>query len=140
MESKNELFGQRLKELRNKKDMNQEKVASLLGISRARYSHYENNHVEPDLELLRKFSDFFGVSTDYLLGRTDDQESEVKVDVAGQTIKLTAQEYEVFKELKKYPIAFNELQSDPERKVKNIIKMHDTLKEYIKETENENKE
>ncbi|MFB9827786.1 helix-turn-helix domain-containing protein [Lederbergia wuyishanensis] len=62
------MLGERLKSLRGKRT--QEEVANLLGLSRARYSHYENNRVEPDTEILNKLADFYNVTTDYLLGRT----------------------------------------------------------------------
>lgn len=74
MENKNEVFGKRLKLLRNKTGKNQQDIADAIGISRARYSHYENNHVEPDMSLIRQLSDLYNVSTDYLLGRTEDPE------------------------------------------------------------------
>ncbi|MDQ0344267.1 transcriptional regulator with XRE-family HTH domain [Lederbergia wuyishanensis] len=67
MEDK-KILGERLKSLRGKRT--QEEVANLLGLSRARYSHYENNRVEPDTEILNKLADFYNVTTDYLLGRT----------------------------------------------------------------------
>lgn len=65
------LIGDRLKGLRKKLDKNQELVADDLGISRASYSHYENNHVEPDIELITKMADYYKVTTDYLLGKSD---------------------------------------------------------------------
>ena len=71
LENKNEIFGKRLKLLRNKIGKNQEEIANAIGVSRARYSHYENNHVEPDIDLIRKLADYHNVDTDYLLGRTD---------------------------------------------------------------------
>lgn len=58
-------LGERLKKLRQKKT--QQEVAESIGISRARYSHYENDRSEPDNDLLQKLSDYYGVSTDYLL-------------------------------------------------------------------------
>lgn len=64
------MLGTRLKELRGK--ITQEEVAEKIGVSRARYSHYENSRSEPDTEILNKLADYFKVSTDYLLGRTDD--------------------------------------------------------------------
>ncbi|WP_079708015.1 helix-turn-helix domain-containing protein [Paraliobacillus ryukyuensis] len=66
------IFGRRLKQLRNSKGKSQEEVAVAVNISRARYSHYENNYVEPDIELIRKLADFFEVDTDYLIGRTEE--------------------------------------------------------------------
>ncbi len=74
------LIGDRLKELRNKTKKNQSVVSEDIGISRASYSHYENNHVEPDIDLIKRLADYFGVSTDYLLGRTDKIHSELPVD------------------------------------------------------------
>lgn len=61
------MLGKRLKQLRGKKV--QQEIADKLGISRSRYSHYENEHVQPDIELLQKMADFHDVSVDYLLGR-----------------------------------------------------------------------
>jgi transcriptional regulator with XRE-family HTH domain len=61
------MLGKRLKQLRGKRT--QEEVAKLLGISRARYSHYENERVEPDANLLQKLADLYGVSIDYLFGK-----------------------------------------------------------------------
>lgn len=72
MSKKDSILGDRLKELRNKKGINQEHVAIDIGISRARYSHYENNHVEPDIEILRKLASYYDVTTDYLLGHSND--------------------------------------------------------------------
>jgi transcriptional regulator with XRE-family HTH domain len=65
------MLGKRLKELRGKRT--QEEIAALINISRARYSHYENEHVQPDNELLQKMADIYNVSVDYLLGRTNDK-------------------------------------------------------------------
>lgn len=63
------MLGARLKELRGRKS--QEEVSEKIGISRARYSHYENNRSQPDNELLNKFADYYHVTVDYLLGRTN---------------------------------------------------------------------
>jgi HTH-type transcriptional regulator, competence development regulator len=65
------MLGTRLKELRGKRS--QEEVAERIGISRARYSHYENNRSQPDNELLNKLADYYQVTVDYLLGRTDEK-------------------------------------------------------------------
>jgi HTH-type transcriptional regulator, competence development regulator len=66
------MLGTRLKELRGKRS--QEEVAEKIGISRARYSHYENNRSQPDNELLNKLADYYHVTVDYLLGRTDEKD------------------------------------------------------------------
>lgn len=69
---KNDVFGQRLKILRDRKAMNQEGIAKAIGISRASYSHYETSRIEPDLELIRKLSDYHNVTADYLIGKSDE--------------------------------------------------------------------
>lgn len=64
------MIGERLKHLRG--EQTQEEIAKCLGISRARYSHYENGRSEPDIQTLKKLADFFKVTTDYLIGRIGD--------------------------------------------------------------------
>jgi transcriptional regulator with XRE-family HTH domain len=80
------LLGKRLKQLRGKKV--QQDIADKLGISRSRYSHYENEHVQPDIELLQKMADLFEVSVDYLLGRDSAFERLNKKDKNEVDIRL----------------------------------------------------
>ncbi|BCJ87452.1 helix-turn-helix domain-containing protein [Effusibacillus dendaii] len=49
----------------------QQEVADALGISRARYAHYETGRNEPDLNTLVRLADFFQVPVDDLLGRSN---------------------------------------------------------------------
>jgi transcriptional regulator with XRE-family HTH domain len=67
------VLGKRLIKLRGTKT--QQEVSNKLNISRARYSHYENERVEPDTEILKRMADYFNVSVDYLLGRSDSPSS-----------------------------------------------------------------
>ncbi|SHJ71351.1 Helix-turn-helix [Anaerobranca californiensis DSM 14826] len=61
----------RLRELRKEKKINQLKLAMDLNITQASISKYEMGKREPSLEVLEKLSDYFGVSTDYLIGKTN---------------------------------------------------------------------
>ena len=61
----------RLKELRKKKNISQQRLAIELGISQQSVNKYENHSIEPDIFLLIKIADFFGVSVDYLIGHSD---------------------------------------------------------------------
>ncbi len=56
-----------LKKIRQERNLNQLKVALDLNISREALSHYENGKRSPDIEMLLKLSDYFGVSIDYLI-------------------------------------------------------------------------
>ena len=61
----------RLKELRNKQHISQAKLAEYLGITQQAYANYERGARQPDLETLVKLSEYFNVSTDYLLGKEE---------------------------------------------------------------------
>lgn len=65
------MFGKRLSALRKQKGLSQYELADRLGYSRGQIANYEQGKREPDYETLRKIADFFDVTTDYLLGRTD---------------------------------------------------------------------
>lgn len=65
------MFSKILKSLRIQRNKTQQEIADILGISRQGYAKYENNLGEPDNSTLSKLADYFDVSTDYLLGRTD---------------------------------------------------------------------
>lgn len=66
------MLGERLTKLRKNKGLTQEACAKKLGIPRSTYSNYEGGKREPDIETIRKIAVFFEVSTDYLLGYTND--------------------------------------------------------------------
>jgi transcriptional regulator with XRE-family HTH domain len=62
----------RLNELRKSRGESQNILADYLGVARATYSRYETGDREPDFATLQRLADFYDVTTDYLLGRTDD--------------------------------------------------------------------
>jgi transcriptional regulator with XRE-family HTH domain len=64
------IVGDRLKQLRTDKGLYPSEVAKFLGITRPAYLKYENGQTEHPRKL-DELAAFFGVSTDYLLGRTD---------------------------------------------------------------------
>lgn len=69
-----ELFGKKLKALRTSKKISQKEFGKRFGLAESTIGMYERDERRPDFELLTKFADFFEVSTDYLLGRTDTPE------------------------------------------------------------------
>lgn len=60
-----------LKELRKRYNWTQQDMAKKLGITRPAYTRYETGEREPDFEMMKKLSNIFGVSTDYLIGNTN---------------------------------------------------------------------
>lgn len=66
-----DLFAVRLQELRKEKKVPQKELAERLGISVRAYHYYEEGKRYPDFQGLLTLADFYGVSLDYLVGRTE---------------------------------------------------------------------
>ena len=64
-------FSEAMSALRHERGLSQRKAAAELRISQALLSHYENGAREPGLDFVVRACDYYGVSADYLLGRTD---------------------------------------------------------------------
>lgn len=69
-----EIFSARLFALRNSQNLTQSALANILGISQFAISKIENGQRAVSIEILYKLGDYFQVSVDYLLGRTDKPE------------------------------------------------------------------
>ena len=65
---------ERIRNLREDMDLNQTKLAKILSCSQRTYSYYESGGHDIPTETLIRLADFFDVSIDYLLGRTDKKE------------------------------------------------------------------
>ncbi|WP_313430894.1 helix-turn-helix domain-containing protein [Siminovitchia terrae] len=128
------MLSTRLTSLRKGKKKTQLEMADYLGITRPAYTAYERGTRQPDYEILQKLADFFEVSTDYLLGRTDSKENNNKILVAGQEVTLSPEELKLFEELKKHPVMFHDLASDPEKKIKELIKLY-KMKKILEDDE-----
>lgn len=64
-------LNENIKALRISRGMNQVVFAKLLGVTKQCVSNWENDNVLPSIEMLMKIADCFGVTTDYLLGRSN---------------------------------------------------------------------
>ena len=67
-------FSERIKALRRENRMTQEALGKIIGVGPDSIYIYEKGKAYPEVRNLVILADFFGVSTDYLLGRTDDPE------------------------------------------------------------------
>ena len=61
------MFGDMIKNLRQSRNLNQVQLAASLNVSKQTASNWENNNILPSIDMLVKISQFFSVSTDYLL-------------------------------------------------------------------------
>ena len=78
-------FSDTLSALRREKDISQRKAAADLNVSQALLSHYENGVREPGLDFVRRACDYYKVSADYLLCRTENPDGAVSVVRAAMT-------------------------------------------------------
>lgn len=67
-------FAERIKNLRSEKGMSQEAVGKIIGVKRYSVYGYEKGNNFPEVSGLIALADYFGVSIDYLVGRTDNPE------------------------------------------------------------------
>ena len=74
----NNIFAEKLKELREEKELTQDVLAEKLSISRSTVGMLELGTRMPSIEVLVKIADFFNVSIDYLLGKPENRTEPVK--------------------------------------------------------------
>ena len=65
-------FSDRIIQLKNERRLLQKDIASSVGLSLRAYQYYEKGQKEPTLSVLLRLADYFDVSLDYLVGRSDD--------------------------------------------------------------------
>lgn len=72
------MFGDKLRELRKNKNLSQEKLGEVLGVTNKVIYDWENNRSQPSIEQIKKIASFFEVSTDYLFGFTQEDITKIK--------------------------------------------------------------
>ena len=73
------MLNQRIRQLRQARSMSQVDLAKRLNVTKQSVSNWENDNIQPSIEMLVKLSSVFSVSTDYLLGL----DSSEHLDVSG---------------------------------------------------------
>lgn len=100
----------RLEELRKKLNLSQNELAEKLNMTQQRISAYEKGKRAPDIDTLKQLADFFGVSIDFLLGKSDirnydKDEKDFRFAYHSETEGLTDEEIadalRFYKEMKK---------------------------------------
>ena len=117
-------FSIRLTALRKEKKLLQADVANKIGIARATYGAYEQGNRQPDFDTLERIADYFEVSTDYLLGRTD-------------TPALTQQdkdeaEFQAFANNPELNVFYKELPESQEEAVERLREIWEIIKHDFK--------
>ena len=66
-----QVFSERLKELRKSKNLSQKELAEIFNTTNSSICDWECGRTEPTLNTIRQIADYFDVSCDYLLGKSD---------------------------------------------------------------------
>ena len=75
------MFPERIKKLRNEAKFTQKQIAEKLDMPQSLYSNLERGIKQANQKRLKQFSDFYDVSTDYLLGNTDIKSKTLETDL-----------------------------------------------------------
>lgn len=78
-----------LKKIRKSKNLLQKDVANFLNIAVSTYSYWENGTYDIDNDSLNKLADYFNISTDYILGREDDNIIHIPENLKDANISLS---------------------------------------------------
>lgn len=90
----------RIRDLREDRDLRQIDVADATGIDQKTLSNYETGKTNPDSYAIIKLCDFFDVSADYLIGRTDEQRAKIE-KIEDSVFEIRKSLETILKELKK---------------------------------------
>lgn len=90
----------RIRDLREDRDLRQVDVSEAIGIDQRTLSNYETGKTNPDSFAIIKLADFFGVSADYLLGRTNNNTINAD-DIVRKIDKLQSELTEISNDIKK---------------------------------------
>ena len=84
----------KLKELREQNGLSQKDFAAIIGVPANTYNQWEKEKRSPDYESLLRIADYYQVSVDYLLGRTDESE-QTKKPADGELSELSKNKKEI---------------------------------------------
>ena len=91
------MLNERIRELRTASGISQVELAEKLGVSKQSVSNWENENIQPSIEMLSKIADAFNVSTDFLLSRDDRR----YLDVTGVSEKSIQNLQSIIDEIRK---------------------------------------
>ncbi|WP_208586119.1 helix-turn-helix domain-containing protein [Gracilibacillus suaedae] len=119
------IFRERLKNLREEKELMQEEVAKKLNISTSAYGYYEQGRNEPSLETIKQLAEIFDVTADYLLGLIDTKQHPVRFS---EELMLTEDEIKTVHLMKKEHL-LEQINDDRDNNIRRIKRMLDFIRD-----------
>ncbi|MEI3337600.1 MAG: helix-turn-helix transcriptional regulator [Clostridium sp.] len=115
------MINKRIRELRIEKELTQEDIAKMLNKSTNNISQYETGKRQPDINTIIKIAEYFNVSIDYLMGRTETR--ELADDFIKKNLKLTDDEKKILSQ-------YRNLNKEGEKQAKEYLEY--LAQKYIK--------
>ncbi|MGN7479008.1 helix-turn-helix domain-containing protein [Solibacillus silvestris] len=137
-------FGAYIKKIRDSKGMTLNQVAMYAEISAAQLSRIETGkRGTPKPQTIEKIAQALKVDYNDLMqiaGYLNEEDITHEVIIADKKITLSEDDFKILQELKKHPIAFEDLKSDPEKKIKQMIGSWDKIKKLLSEIDEDDKD
>lgn len=92
------MLSERIRQLRQDRGLSQVDLARRLNVTKQSVSNWENDNIQPSIEMLQRIADIFSVSTDYLLGR----ENRRYLEISGLTDEEIAHIQTIVSDITKY--------------------------------------
>jgi transcriptional regulator with XRE-family HTH domain len=119
-------FGDRIRYLRKKHNLTQQELASKFYLNKSSISRYERGNQLPEHDLLEKIADYFNVSVDYLLGRTNIRSKTDAADKISESLNddpELSQFWDALKEREDLKLLFKQTKDLAPNDVKKIIRI-----------------
>lgn len=139
-------FGKYIKKVRETKGMSLNQVALYSDISAAQLSRIENGkRGVPKPSTIKGISEALKLDYNELMKKAGHIKSDYTIpneqdSNTDNLVVLTPEEHKILEEIKKYPVAFHDLLSDPERNIKKLISLWEIIKSQLDEMDKDNKE
>lgn len=116
------MLAARLKELRKSRGLTQKNIANIFNLDTSSICKYESNQATPPSDIVKRFAEFFQVTTDYLYGLTDNPNPPIQ-----QNDEVTAKLAEL-KDSPSYRILCDLIKNASPEDIEKLKIIHDTLK------------
>lgn len=126
------MIGNRLRVLREEKELRQSDLAKKLGVSQQTISQYEKDTREPDPAMTNKIASFFGVSIDYLYGNSSERSPADKIKSALSEDPELLKFWDELKEREDLQLMFKQTRDLSPKSIKQIMEI---IKIFEKEQE-----
>lgn len=130
-------IGERIKAKRKQSKLTQTELGKLVNVSSQVISNWERGYSEPNHDDVARLAIELDCSTEYLHGISSGKPPSRDILVAGKEISLSIEELELFNELKKHPVMFHDLTSDPEKSVKELLQYFKMKKMFLEDDSEE---